>query len=424
MGGSIKSDKGSKCLCGGKFKQIKMLERSVPVCDKGGGHPNKLRVDRYILDLDGVGRRIIIRFDHKNKRLTKINQAIMTLEFIDYEIEEGKFDPRKYANKAVSNQLKFKYFVENKYLRLYEAKLKSQQVTPSYLKNKISICKNHITPFFGELDIRVVSSGKIREFHDSFTDRLRTRDKAIQELGCILRYAMDLEHIDKMPVIPRTKRAKYRNVENFPTPLEQEKIINAIGNPTYRAMIKILAIYAMRPCEVRALKVKDLKNKIITIRRHFSDGNKLIDGRKGQSMGENLAIHYLPFVDDFVKVLNEIEIPKDEEAFLFKGMRSEFVSENVLRIAWNAACKEVGVTKCQLYEGTKHSRISSLKQAGYSDEELIVITGHTNIETIKRYSQLTRESRLAAGFKVLNGSRKSDPDPTPNKRGRNKDKVL
>src|SRR3990167_2406157 len=149
MAGSIHSDV-ARCSCGGKFIKKDIMNYKVPVCGDCGEHPSKLRVIRYLPTLEGKGRTVDIRYDHRNKRIITIQQAIRVLEFIDYEIEEGVFDPRKYGNREVADQLKFRHFVNKVFIPNEKRRLEIGEISPGYFKDIKSLTKNHLVPALGD----------------------------------------------------------------------------------------------------------------------------------------------------------------------------------------------------------------------------------------------------------------------------------
>lgn len=402
MKGLILSDDRGGCACGGKFIRKEELGYTIPACDLCGRYPKKLRIQRYLPTLDGRGKNTFIRYDHRNKRLENIQQAIRVLEFIDYELEEGIFDPKKYASREVADQLKFGHFVKNRYLPMHNNRLIIKEITPGGLRSKKSIAKNHLVPHFGNMDIRDINAAKIQLYFESYTAKLRSRDKSIQELRCILKYAHKLEIISKMPILPSIEKAKSRDVENFPSVDLQNEIIGHIENPIYKAMIRVLALYALRPCEVRAMMWKDLdlNNRVVKIQRHFSGKDTIIDGRKSLQKHEKGGVHYLPMLSEFIEILNGIP-RRGPEDFIFKGKRGLAVSHDTILQTWNKACEKANVSGIQLYEGTKHARMSYLKSLGYSDNELMLVTGHSTVEALQRYAQLSKGQHLKVVEKIL-----------------------
>lgn len=395
MKGFIQSDVKGGCPCGGKFTLKEELGYQVPKCEKCEKFPKKLRIGRYLPSLEGKGQKVFIRYDHRNKRLESIQQAIRTLEFIDYELEEGKFDPRKYASRIVAQQLTFEHFVRKRFFPAQEQRLDRKELSPGGYKAKMVIIKSRLIPHFGPMDMRDITTGKIQLFYETLLTKIRTGELCIQELGCIFKYALKLEYIDRLPLMPKVvKKRRLKDAENFPDPDQQDIIINNIKNTQYRCMIKILSIYALRPCEVQVLRWKDLdfENGIITIQRHVS-GNEIIEGRKSHAAGEKGSIHYLPMLPTFYETIKDIPRGISPDSLIFTGCAGSYVSYSALRYSWRMACKKIGST-IDLYEGTKHARMTYLKGLGYSDNELMLVTGHSSVEVLKRYAQMKKTQHL------------------------------
>ena len=67
-------------------------------------------------------------------------------------------------------------------------------------------------------------------------------------------------------------------------------------------------------------------------------------------------------------------------------------SKDILNKAWNDACAKVGVT-ISLYQGTKHSSAQSYLDSGYSFEQVMLVTGHKSMSSVKHYAHAEIEHR-------------------------------
>lgn len=396
MSSIIAADENAKCKeCGdtSSFSNEifdKKLKLAIATC-KCGGHPSSIRLRRSLpIGEEGKATRVDIRYTRDGVRLDDIEEAKHVARSIDYDIKSGRFDPNDYKPKKIKSQFLFGNYVKEKYEPAQKKRFEKGELAKGGWRKKTSLCK-HLVKFFGEIDIRKISRGHIMEFRDSFEGSARSCDLVTQELSVIINFAYDRDVIQKKPAIPKMKKANIRDVEKFLTDLQQEKILNSIRNPKYKAMIECLIIYAMRPSEIRALQWRDLdfKNEIISINRHFSDGSHLHDGRKS-----NGSVHYLPMTDRFIEMMRELPRSIKNDDFIFKGQKGGAVNERALRDAWNDACKIAKVEPIELYEGTKHSRLSFLKRQGHSDDELLLLSGHTSVETLRRYAQITKLNKL------------------------------
>lgn len=388
----IDADTGATCReCNSvKFIKVQKSGFTVSVCKKCKGEPNRYRIRRWLPSDDGLASRIDIRYDSANIRIKDFFHAASVCRAIDTEIQEKRFDVKRYAPRKVSNASALNNFIDGTYWPAQLKKCERGELTPSSLKIK-RVAIGHIKEFFQDLDIRILGSASLIEFYENFSSGDRARVLAMQELRVILNYANALERIEKVPKFPKLRTAKKRNVERFLEPGDQLRVIEAIENQTYKAMVKTLIIYALRPSEVRAIQWRDIDRRsgVLLIQRHFSNGTTLIDGRKS-----NESAHVLPLVDDFLNLINEI--PRGQAGdFIFKGVEGGAVGDRVLARAWSKACELAGVQPVQLYEGTRHSRLSALKGLGYSNEQLLLLSGHTSTAMLERYAQTKTNKRLS-----------------------------
>jgi integrase len=214
------------------------------------------------------------------------------------------------------------------------------------------------------------------------------RDKATAELKTILYYCADeIQKITRVPKFPEISAAKMVSSDHFLSEEKQALVISKIENPVYQAAIKTLALYALRPCEVRSLKWKDIRHDkgILLVRSHISLNEEIV-GRKSRKDEE----HELPLVDKFLNIIQFIPRSINENDYIFQGVMGGAIGGNVLTRAWNDACKLARVKNVTLYQGTKHSTLSNLGKTA-SDSQLIKLTNHTNTKVIRRYNQSNLE---------------------------------
>lgn len=218
------------------------------------------------------------------------------------------------------------------------------------------------------------------------------------ELRVILGYAFSLQKIPFVPPFPKIEKSNMRNVENFLSHEEQKKVILAVDNPTYSMMIEVMAMYALRPCEVRALQWQDLDfhKNIIKIQRHFSR-SQLVDMRKSSKKA-----HYLPITERFMEIIHALPFSIKKDDFVFKGKEGGAVGEKVLSNAWNKAIIKTGMRSIDLYEGVRHSRISAILEKGFSEDQVMLLSGHETKEAFKRYGQIKAQSKLEIIKEMMN----------------------
>jgi integrase len=373
-----------KCKCNEwKYEPIRGLKGyEAPVCAKCEEDPDLYVIVATVKDENGLKKRIRLRHNQKGKRLRNYVDVTKTLQDVIEELDNESFDVRRYESLESRESYLFENIIEE-YLEHHERRLKRGELSPAGLKDKKTLIKNHLK-YFNGADIATINEKRIRDFYNSYTESLRMRDKATGELKTILYYcADDIQKISRVPKFPEISAAKMVSPDHFLSEQKQTLVLSLIENPVYQAAIKTLAIYALRPCEVRSLKWKDVKinEGVFYIQSHISL-NEEIPGRKSQA---NEA-HELPIEDEFLEIIRSVPRSINENDYIFKGKNGGAIGANVLTRAWNDACKLARVKGVTLYQGTKHSTLSNLGRTA-SDSQLIKLTGHTNVRVIRRYSR-------------------------------------
>lgn len=391
MGGTISTDQKACQKCKAKFTRIKdSYGFAVPRCPKCGTFPQKFYISKRLPKLGSDESRLVrIMYDSANKRLETPFQAMNTLTEINNEIESGKFDPLKYASKKEKEAFKFKAF-KDVYLEHHRKRFERGEITPAGHSEKVRLVNNVLTPYFGNYDINEISSIAIKKYRDSFTEKLRQRDCATQELKTLLRFAYQMEFIDKMPLFDRIPRSKKRL--EFLEADKTKKIIANIENDKYRMMFELAYIYALRPCEVRSIKFKDinLKKNTLTIQTHVSKDIVIAD-RKSQKGDAEMANLQFKLTDKARAIFAAIPRNIDKNAYVFPGKFAAIVSRDALTTAWknslNQLKKKLKIDrKVDSYE-IRGSRLSELSERLNGNVmALRQISGHTNVTTlVERY---------------------------------------
>jgi integrase len=383
----IYSDNKKGCsVCGSKEWKREPLKgidgHDFPVCAKCGADPDRLIIVASIIDEAGRKKQVKIRNTQEGKRINDRYDCIFTLRRVAQEIKQGIFHVGRYESTSSRDRFIFGSVVKE-YLEFHQRRKARGELSPGGLRDKESLIRNHLLPEFHDSDIAIINDQRIKLFYQAFTDRLRTRDKATQELKTILLWAEDQKLISEVPEFPDLAPSDMVDPSHFLSRQEQERVIAAIKNPLYRNAIALLALYALRPCEVRSLKWSDIDRDkgIFYIRSHISNGEE-IKGRKSQRN----KVHVLPMVDDFMAVLESMDAPENPDSYVFQGSHGGAIGGNVLTLAWNEACELAGVKKVTLYQGTKHSTLSRLAQEK-TDSQIRALTGHSGTRMLHRYAQ-------------------------------------
>lgn len=388
LGANIYSDiRGNKCDCGGKFTKYEDIKGyKLPICNSCKSNPPRYRIHAKIENEDDVKSVVTIRYSQDGDRLEDPIDVLTCLRRIRQELKEETFDFRRYDSKANKESFLFKNFIK-KYLSHNERKLKRNEISFNGLRDKKSLIKNHLLPYFKDIDINKITSARLNHFRDSFVSKLRTRDKALSELKTILNYANKVEMLDKMPHFERIERSKKR--KKIPDIQTVKRVINHVDD-YYKDCFKLLAIYPIRPCEIRCLRWKDVNlfNNTITIQRHMS-GRIEQDGRKSLNLEHEKGKMVYPLIDEAKEIFLNLTRVLDQELLIFpsKISQTKIMSHSALPEAWNRACDKAGVERFHSYE-IKHARITEISEMSNGNMmEVMEATGHTNLNTVMRYAK-------------------------------------
>lgn len=247
LGAKIYSDMKGGCSCGAKsFGAESIKGYQIPVCSKCGKNPDLYVISASVIDMAGTHKRVKIRHSQDGARLTDFVDVLATLKQIDMEVTRGTFDIRRYSSNESRESFNFSKIIED-YLVFHEKRQARGELSPAGLKDKKSLINNHLLPYFKDTDIVAINDRMIRCFYESYTETLRTRDKAILELKTIYNFAIDDGRADKLPKFPSIAPSKMVSAQKFLDIKDQNKVISNIEDETYRAAIKTLALYGASP---------------------------------------------------------------------------------------------------------------------------------------------------------------------------------
>lgn len=355
--------RGNQCECGGKFTAKQRLrDLELPACNKCGMEPSLYMIRATFEDETGEKIRVNIRNDQDGKRLTDPLQVGYWFKTIKREIDSCEFDVNRYKSEDSRKAYKFKNFVKT-YLDYNEKRLINGEITPSGLTSKKNKCV-HLVRHFGNYDITKIRSKQIEMFRTEFEHSDNLMNRCLEELKTVLNRARAMEMINFTPVITVKKTNRRKKTMDIETGL---KIISKIGNPTIKSLCTLLSIYPVRPGEVRALKWRDVDfaKGTITFCEHFSE-NKVIKGRKSQKEGDRYSTLTLPLTQAARVVLNNQVRDLNQDAFVFKGSRGPYVSNNAFNFAWRKARALAGFeqTESMKYDAyeLKHAVLSELNE--------------------------------------------------------------
>ncbi len=377
---SIAQSEGKKMV--GKIR----TKEKCPVCQKPFVHVPKLGFlcpahkttpKRFFVDLYWK-KQIRIYSDKQGQPLDSYHRALNLQGRITYEVENHTFDASKYLRSEMEE-----FYVSNLLDKFENRKLPS--LAPSYQKD-YRLMVRRAREFFGLKDIRELKKMDLIEYKEHL-ERLKLSPKTVKNgmdhFKTFLRYCKeDLEIIDSYPSFPKVEITE-KNIR-WVGREDQIKLLEHIPEED-RHIIAFLALHGQRPAEARALRVKDvnLGKRTIIISSTFS-GRTLMDRRKGRG-AKPVEIPIHPELYDFIASRVSQSLPG---AFLFTNPRNgQPYSANKLRRIWEDVRSKAGVSRdLRLYDATRHSFASQLREAGVPIESIKDHLGHADIRTTLKYA--------------------------------------
>jgi integrase len=402
MAGVIRADKvaqrGRRCECGGSYAHRKRrdFENEIPVCVLCGETP-ELYFIRITLPV--LGEHEIRYFN--GDRIRTASMADACLKQVRGEVKAGTFDPLKYLAHSRRSEFLFRNFAAY-----------YQKVTPMSASSRASVrtsLENYLLPAFGERFVQDITAGEIERFRLEWkpvgrAKTTRSREVALECLHAVLGLAKRLQIISALPAFPKIQRSRKAR-QRLPADVQQA-VIERMRDP-YRAAVEAMRLLLCRPSEIRALQWRDLdfERKIVHLRRHFSKGGELRDGRKSvEDLDAEGADHQVPFGDELLAVLSRMPRSLNPEAWVFlapaggrpgaaapRTLSSRPLTGGSLLREWRAALDAYNTAHqtsfdVDLYRGIKSSTVTHLEQQGVAREDLRKLAGHKTADMTGRYS--------------------------------------
>jgi integrase len=335
--------------------------------------------ENFYIDLHWKGERVRLFSDKEGYPLDSEKRADRLLAHIRYEIDHGLFDPKNYVKRELRGLLWANYL--DAWVERQGTRQEAREISREYLRMIQSLARNHIREMFGNRSIRDLTKGIIDDAFVKLPKHLSTKTKYnIQGIvSKVLKDAFDREDIAKVPKITRIEVADPRTT--FIEEDVQERILAEVRQPVMRAFFRFCMMHGCRPGEARALRWSDIEGGYVTIAAAM-DQNEYRPSTKEKEV-RVLPIH--------PECLAEMEaLPRSITGYIFtfrgKPLRKEFVNAS-----WRRAARRAGV-EISCYQGTRHSLISQLLNAGYSEALVRQIAGHRCESTIQRYRHIKAES--------------------------------
>ena len=251
----------------------------------------------------------------------------------------------------------------------------------SEVKNKQSVLRVHLLPFFGKMPLNKISALDIEKFK---AEKIKAglSNKSINNfliiIGKCLKTAIEWEVIDKTPKIKQLTIQKQKY--DFLTEQELTILISHSQGIT-KDMIIVASRTGLRFGELIALEWQNLDlNSLepkITVEKAISRG--VLGSPKSNK------IRYIPIINDVFRMLAP---QQQNKGLVFANNQGSYLSQQTCINRLHQVCKKAKMRKIG-WHTLRHTFASQLAQNGVSITFVRELLGHSDIRTTMRYSHLT-----------------------------------
>lgn len=263
--------------------------------------------------------------------------------------------------------------------------------SPTYVREleRYAARDGHFGPLLG-FTIHELRPARLEEWGRELAKKglsSKTRRNIVGALAAFLHWLYDLEEIERVPKLPSVSVQKYS--PRIIAPATQDAILAEIPIERRGAFIALVE-HALRPGEVRAFNVGDYswKERMLTVSTAMK-GLSSDAPRRGTKTGDVFRFEACENLSAWLEQHIEKTDRLDGERPLFinpaTGGRWSYWA---LREQWQRAGQAVGLSGVRLYEGTKHSTLTALRNAGVPLDVVQRAARHKDRRTTERYAQL------------------------------------
>lgn len=251
----------------------------------------------------------------------------------------------------------------------------------------------------------------VRQINEEAIQQWIVKDLSHVSRGSAVHYIVDLKGIldlavdkgiisenpSKMSLLPKGKdvqRTGYTLEEG-----ELEKLVSASGE-SFRLFIYLGAVLGLRKGEVVGLKVTDLKDGVLHVRRSWGEvAQGVFDYKPTKTEGSNRDV---PVPDWLVKKWNEHASRFAVGEVMFPGRDGKPLSDRSFYTRWNKAKRGAGVNPKLHFHDLRGYAATEFVKKGATEREVMALLGHSSTQVSISYQKAT----LSALSEVMEGRRK------------------
>jgi integrase len=267
----------------------------------------------------------------------------------------------------------------------------------------------HILPALGDLQLRQLSSARVRSWHAEMSQRQKpgptTVAKCYRLLRAILSTAVEDELILKNPCV--LKRAGVEKAPERPVAtIEQVYALADAIEPRFRALVLLATFTGLRLGELRALrrnKLDLLRTKVHVVEQmqELADGTLLV-GEPKSDAGRRTVFFPQAIVADMEAHLASWAAP-GRDGLVFCGTNGQPLRRATFYTAWGRAMRQVDVDPNLRFHDLRHTGNTLAAATGASTKELMARLGHSSPRAALIYQHATadRDAAIARALSEL-----------------------
>ena len=372
-------------VCHGAFKAVQhpLVRDTIDLmCPRCRTRPRNFYVDgRGIRDRHGVVGRL--KEDRAGQRFDSFLSAYRTLETIRKEIDEHRFDSRRWSADRVK---------EMKLSRACEPwleHLEREYPGSDYPARQREFLGRYIIPVLGDADVRDIRGIDIEDAQKKLLAMGRKPNSVrnyLTALRTLLRWLVKKDVIGKAPSFPKLSAIPRENVGWIER--EEQAVGTGRIRPDMALLVEAMQEAGARPGEAVAWIVDDLKDDGgIHIRRALTGRRKVKPTKTGEVSWKAIS----PDLYVRLKTHAKGKFPKD---WLFVNRRGKPYPSRQVSWEWCKAVKGTPIDGVCLSVSSRHSRVSQLRAEleRRIGEEMRAQLAHTSTRTtMKHYARDGRE---------------------------------
>lgn len=257
------------------------------------------------------------------------------------------------------------------------AKIMSQKVKSSTMKDYRGAMNYYILPKFGNLPINDIDFRGIEELRSDMKCSNKRKNNVLVPMRSLMKFALRAGLIDKNPM-DLVENLSVSKPEIYPMSIEEVHRFLDVVNPQYKDFFIVAFYSGMRFGEMAGLKWKNIDFKLGIIKVRETRVRKE-EGRP-KTAGSIRDIKMLPPTVEALKDQRKATMGKSDYVFLnFYGRR--LLPNSVNFHIWKPGLKKAGLKPRSLYQ-TRHSFATLMLDAGELPGWVQKMMGHESLKMI------------------------------------------